>query len=359
MYAYILKPIFFLNDPEFIHDRMTSVGKLLGKTLVTKKIVSGMLNYQNPMLEQTVFGITFKNPIGLAAGFDKNAELTQILPSVGFGFMEAGSITGLPCKGNPKPRLWRLKKSKSLMVYYGLKNDGCEEIASRLTKKNFTFPVGMSVAMTNCSDNMMTSKAVRDYAKAFKTLEPIGAYLTVNISCPNTLGGQPFMEPHKLDYLLDILDDIPTTKPVFVKLSPDLSRQTLDAVLDILRKHRVDGIICTNLTKNRDNKNIKDSYVPVHGGMSGKVVQDLSDRLLAYIAQKEKNRFILVGCGGVFTAEDAYKKIRLGASLVQMITGMIFEGPQAISEINRGLVELLKRDGYNNIHEAIGVDIKH
>jgi dihydroorotate dehydrogenase len=347
-----------MSDPEFVHDRMTGFGKTLARTSLTRKFVSGLYNFQHSMLEQTIFGITFKNPIGLAAGFDKNAELTGILPSVGFGFMEAGSITGQPCRGNNKPRLWRLKKSKSLMVYYGLKNDGCEEIASRLSKKHFDIPVGMSVAMTNCADNMMTSKAVRDYAKAFKTLEPIGAYMTINISCPNTQGGQPFVEPHKLDYLLDMLDDIPTTKPVFVKLSPDLSRQTLDELLEVLKKHRVDGIICTNLTKNRNNPKIKDSYVPEKGGMSGKVVQDLSDRLLAYIARKEKGRFILVGCGGVFTAEDAYRKIRLGASLVQMVTGMIFEGPQVISEINRGLVELLKRDGYKNIQEAIGADIK-
>jgi dihydroorotate dehydrogenase len=189
-------------------------------------------------------------------------------------------------------------------------------------------------------------------------MEKMGEYVTVNISCPNTHGGQPFVEPHKLDYLLDILDEIPTTKPVFVKLSPDMSPRELDTLLDVLKNHRVHGIICTNLTKNRSNKHIKDNFVPEKGGMSGKVVQDMSDRMLAHIFRREGKRFVLVGCGGVFTAEDAYKKIKLGASLVQMITGMIFEGPQVISEINRGLVELLQRDGYTTITQAIGVDNK-
>jgi dihydroorotate dehydrogenase len=358
VYAYVLKPIFFLNDPEFVHDRMTGFGRTLGKTKITQKIVSGLFGFEHPMLEQDVLGIHFRNPIGLSAGFDKNAELTEILPSVGFGFAEIGSITGEPCAGNAKPRLWRLKKSKSLMVYYGLMNDGCEAIAQRLANKTHGIPFGMSIAMTNCIDNLNIKRAVFDYAKAFRVMEKMGEYVTVNISCPNTHGGQPFVEPHKLDYLLDILDEIPTTKPVFVKLSPDMSPRELDTLLDVLKKHRVHGIICTNLTKNRSNKHIKDNFVPEKGGMSGKVVQDMSDRMLAHIFRREGKRFVLVGCGGVFTAEDAYKKIKLGASLVQMITGMIFEGPQVISEINRGLVELLQRDGYTTITQAIGVDNK-
>jgi dihydroorotate dehydrogenase len=358
LYTYVLKPVFFLNDPEFVHDRMMGVGKILGKTKVSRKLVSGLFNYRHPMLEQKILGIDFKNPIGLSAGFDKNAELTDILPSVGFGFAEVGSITGNPCTGNPKPRLWRLKRSKSLVVYYGLKNDGCEAIAHRLKGKHFSIPIGMSVAMTNCIDNLNIKKAIFDYAKALRIMEKTGDYSTVNISCPNTHGGQPFIEPHKLDYLLDILDEIPTTKPVFVKLSPDMSPRELDKILDVLKKHRVHGIICTNLTKKRDNPKILDKHVPSHGGLSGKVVQELSDRMLAYIYRREGKRFVLVGCGGVFNAADAYKKIRLGASLIQMITGMIFEGPQVISEINRGLVDLLKRDGFANIHDAIGVDNK-
>ena len=194
-------------------------------------------------------------------------------------------------------------------------------------------------------------------------MEPIGDYITVNISCPNAQGGQPFIDPHKLDNLFNTLDTIVTKKPVFIKLSPDLSYVELDSILEVADRHRIDGIITTNLTKNRNNLNVVDDNVPDVGGMSGKVVRDLSDNTLAYINKKQKSskkedkKLVLIASGGVFTAADAYKKIRLGASIVQMITGMIYEGPQVVSEINRGLVELLKKDGFGNISQAIGADI--
>ena len=358
LYTYVLKPIFFHNDPEFVHDRMTGVGRLLGKTKLGQILTKSLFGYEHPALEQDVLGLHFKNPIGLSAGFDKNAVLTDILPAVGFGFAELGSITGNACSGNPKPRLWRMPKSKSLLVYYGLKNEGCEIIAGRLKGKHFTIPFGMSVAMTNCEANLNLKHAVLDYAKAFETLEPLASYITINISCPNTRGGQPFLTPYSLDYLLDILDEIPTSKPIFVKLSPDLAETEIDMLVDTAAKHRVHGIICTNLTKRRENPKIIDVDVPQKGGFSGKIVQDMSDATLARVYRRAGERFVLVGCGGVFNAEDAYRKIRLGASLVQMITGMIFEGPQVISEINQGLVELLKRDGFNSIAEARGIDNK-
>ncbi len=357
LYTRLLKPIFFQSDPEMVHDRMAYLGSKLGSNKLTRMITSGLFNFKNESLSQEILGITFKNPIGLSAGFDKNAELTDILPSVGFGFAEVGSITGEKCEGNPKPRLWRLPKSKSLLVYYGLKNDGCVSIAKKLENKKFSIPVGISVAMTNCKETSVIENGINDFAKAFKVMEPLASYITVNISCPNTLGGQPFIEPNNLDNLFNTLDTIQTVKPVFIKLSPDLSNEETDQILNVAHKHRIQGIICTNLSKKRDNPEIVDSHVPAVGGMSGKVVQEMSDDLIAYIYKKEGKRFVIVGSGGVFTAEDAYKKIRLGASLIQLITGMIFEGPQVISEINRGLVELLKKDGFTHISQAIGVDI--
>lgn len=356
LYQYVLKPVFFRNDPEFVHDHMTRAGTLLGRYSFGQKLIQGLFQYKNPILAQDVLGIHFTNPIGLSAGFDKNAELTDILPSVGFGFAEVGSITGSPCAGNPKPRLWRLPLSKSLLVWYGLKNEGCEAIAEKLRSKQFAIPIGMSVAITNNKENLELENAVRDFAKAFRTMESLGSYTTINISCPNTLGGQPFIAPPVLDHLFDVLDEIPTKNPVVIKLSPDITRPELDGLLAVARRHRIDGIICTNLTKRRDNPKILDKNIPSMGGMSGSIVQDVSDNMLAYISRKEKKRFVLIGCGGVFTAADAYKKIRLGASLVQMITGMIFEGPQLISEINQGLARLLKRDGFKSITDAIGVD---
>ncbi|MFA6158417.1 MAG: quinone-dependent dihydroorotate dehydrogenase [Candidatus Paceibacterota bacterium] len=357
LYATILKPIFFRNDPELVHDWMTKAGVLLGRYSLGRAVTSAFFNYRNPsLLGQTIRGMRFENPIGLSAGFDKNAQLGDILPSVGFGFVEMGSITGEPCEGNPKPRLWRMPKSRGLVVYYGLKNDGCEAIVRRLEGKKFSIPIGMSVAMTNCIENMDTTPAIADFAKAFRVMEPYADYVTVNISCPNTVGGQPFVAPDKLEALFRVIDAIPTEKSVFIKISPNMTDAELGALLDVARCHRIHGIVCANLTKPRDNPNIVDADVPRVGGMSGKVVMDLSDEILAKIYKREGKRFVLVGAGGVFTAEDAYKKIRLGASLVQLITGMVFEGPQAIGEINRGLVALLKRDGFSNISQAIGID---
>jgi len=363
LYAYVLKPIFFLEDPETVHDRMTRVGAVLGKYAWGKAVTHGLFGYENKILEQDIFGMHFDNPVGLSAGFDKNAELTGILPSVGFGFVEVGSITGERCEGNPKPRLWRLPKSESLVVWYGLKNDGCEAVAKRLAGKHFDIPVGVSVAMTNCAENLNLDNAIKDFAKAFTVMEPVGDYITVNVSCPNAQGGQPFVDPKKLEGLFNVLDKIPTKKPVFIKLSPDLSHSELDSILEAAHRHRIQGIITTNLTKKRDNPKTAGEPVPDVGGMSGKAVRDLADDALAYISKKQHARsngekeLVLIASGGIFTAADAYKKIRLGASLVQMITGMIYEGPQVIGEINRGLVDLLKKDGFVNISQAIGADI--
>ncbi|OGD85408.1 dihydroorotate dehydrogenase (quinone) [Candidatus Curtissbacteria bacterium RBG_13_35_7] len=357
-YKYLLKPIFFLSDPEKVHDHMVLFGETLGKSVVTQRLTSLLFNYSNKKLEQKILGIKFINPIGLGAGFDKNAQLIDILPGVGFGFMEVGSITGEPCKGNPKPRLWRLKKSKSLVVNYGLKNDGCLEIAKRLKRKKFQIPVGTSIAKTNDRKTVTVEAGINDYVKACKQFTDIGTYFTINISCPNAYGGQPFTESKRLDKLLAKIDKIATKKPLFLKLSPDLSNNEIDDIIKVGQKHKVDGFICCNLSKMRKNEKIKEKNIPKDGGISGKAIEDLTNDLIAYVYKKTKGKFIIIGLGGVFSCEDAYKKIRLGASLVQLITGMIYEGPQVIGEINRGLVKLLEKDGYSNISEAIGVDNK-
>lgn len=364
-YARALKPLFFRQDPELVHDRMIHLGSFLGNHPFTRRIARSLFCYAHPALEQDILGMHFANPLGLAAGFDKNAELTEIIPAIGFGFTEIGSVTGNACAGNPKPRLWRLPQSRGLLVYYGLKNDGCEIIAKKLSAKFAEHPprsrhtiIGTSVAMTNCQDNLKTKNAVSDYAKAFRAFANMGDYTTINISCPNAVGGQPFVTPHRLDYLLDIVDEIKTSKPIFIKLSPDLAPTQLDEILKIASKHRVHGLICSNLSKRRDNPKIMaaEQTVSKLGGISGKPVQELADKMLAYIYRQTDRRFVLVGCGGVFSAADAYRKIRLGASLVQLITGMVFRGPQIVGEINHGLLTLLRRDGFTNISEAVGVD---
>ena len=344
-------------DPETIHDLMVSTGELLGKLPFSARLTSWLFYYQHPSLNQKILRIRFENPIGLAAGFDKDARLTDILPSVGFGFEEVGSITAKPYQGNKKPRLQRLKKSNSLLVNYGLKSKGAKIISEKLKNKKFKYPVGISIAKTNSPETVDDKKGIADYVEGFKYFTTIGDYFTINISCPNTFGGQPFHDPKKLDALLTALDKVRTKKPVFIKFSPDLSKPQVDGIIKVVKKHSVHGFIMGNLTKNRDNKKIFDKNFLSIGGLSGKVVEDLSNNLIKYLYQKTKGEYIIIGCGGVFTAEDAYKKIKLGASLIQLITGMVYQGPQTISQINMGLVTLLKKDGYKNISEAVGVDV--
>lgn len=356
-------------DPEVIHDRMTRVGKVIGARGLGRLFLRMSFGGHKPELKQRLAGLKFVSPIGLAAGFDKNAELTNVLPNIGFGFAELGSVTGEPCPGNPKPRLWRLKKSQALVVYYGLKNDGAEEIAKRLsvqlpkvrqTVRGKDFVFGLSVAKTNCEATCDRAVGVADYAKAYRFLRNYADYITVNISCPNAFGGQPFTDKESLEMLLDELDKFYLPgKPILIKLSPDLSDMQINELLNVADRHKVDGFICTNLTKKRDNPKIAEGdTVPEVGGISGKVVEGMSDDLIAKVYKRYRGSKIIVGVGGVFSAEDAYTKIRLGANLIQLITGMVFEGPSLISEINLGLARLLKRDGYKNISEAVGVDVE-
>lgn len=360
LYKGIVKQILFRIDPEKVHDHFTKVGKFLGKVTFLKAITGFFFQYKNPKLHQELLGIKFENPIGLAAGFDKNAELTRVIRSVGFGHAEVGSITGEPCKGNEKPRLWRLKKSKGLVVWYGLKNDGCEKIAKRLEKEEFNLPVGISIAKTNSEGTVGKEAGIRDYLKAYRTLKDLGDYITINVSCPNAYGGQPFTNPRDLDELLMRINEIRSKKPLFIKLPPDLSHKQLDEVLDTIKYHRIDGIICTNLTKDRQNeeisKKVLDKGIPEVGGISGKPIRELSTEVIKYIYKKTNGKYVIVGCGGVFSAKDAYEKIKAGASLIQLITGMIYEGPQVIGEINQGLLRLLEKDGFKKVSQAVGVD---
>ncbi len=357
LYRNLLKPILFKFDPEAIHDFFVSSGHYLGKCPLSRAIAALLFSYKSRRLKQTVLGIKFKNPIGLVAGFDKNARLTQILPSVGFGFEVIGSITGEPCAGNSeRPRLWRLPRSKGLVVFYGLMNDGCEAISKRLSKLKFRFPIGVSIAKTNDDTTVELEAGIRDYIKAVKTLKNTGDFFVINISCPNAFGGEPFTAPERLDLLLAAIDKEKVFKPVMLKLPVDISTHELDELIQVCDKHHVHGLILSNLTKNRrlvsvDQDEIKGINV---GGISGASTSDLANNLISHAYQAAGDRYVIVGVGGVFNANDAYEKIKLGASLVGMITGMIYEGPQVVGRINKGLVKLLKKDGFKNISEAIG-----
>lgn len=355
-YACVVKPLFFQIDPERVHDNVVRFGAALGRVGAARRLTRFLFHYQHPALVQEVLGITFSNPVGLTAGFDKNAELVDIVPAVGFGFAEIGSITGEPCEGNPKPRLWRLPKSRGLVVWYGLKNDGCEAVASRLRDRHFAIPIGTSIARTNSPTTVELEAGIADYVKAFRVFADIGDYMAVNISCPNTCGGEPFTDPLRLDRLLSALDKIATQKPIFLKMPVDITFDELDELVRVSDRHRVHGFIVSNLTKRYDRSAINQDEVRgiTRGGISGRPVFDPSNELISHLYRTGGSRYVIIGSGGIFSAEDAYEKIRCGASLVQLATGLIFEGPQLIGEINRGLVQLLHRDKFQNISEAIG-----
>jgi dihydroorotate dehydrogenase len=358
LYKQIARRIFFLIDPERIHHIMLSVGVFLGSNPITRGISAFFFNYSNKNLEQTILETKFSNPVGLAAGFDKSAQMIKIMKSTGFGFTEVGSITGEPCAGNPKPRVWRLIKSQGLLINYGLNNQGSKEISKRLHGQKFQIPVMTSIAKTNCKETSTTEGGIADYRKAYEAFKNIGDFSVINISCPNAHGGEPFTDPVKLDKLLAELSQVSTQKPTFIKIAPDLEPKVVDEIIEVSTKYKVSGFICTNLTKDRHNPKIIEKNLPGPGSISGKPIEELSEKMISYIYKKTKGKSVIIGVGGIFTAGDAYRKIKLGASLVQLITGMIYEGPQLISEINQGLTKLLKKDGFKNISEAVGVDNK-
>lgn len=347
-YKKILRPILFKFDPELMHNVFIALGKILGSNLLTKKLTSLMFNYQNPMLSQQLFGIKFKNPIGLAAGFDKYAELVSVMEDVGFGFTEVGSITRKASQGNSGNRMKRLIEKESLWIHFGLNNKGADATFNDLKNKRFKIPYGFSIAKTNCKETVNPEVGLEDYLYSIKKLSPLSQFLTINISCPNAFGGQSFADPLLFEKLMKEINKIKINKPIFIKISPDLTKDNIDRIIKISKKYNISGFVCTNLTK---------QHAIGKGGLSGKAVQSLSNKMIAYIYKNTrnwKNKPIIVGVGGIFTADDAYKKIKLGASLLQMITGMIYEGPQAIGEINQGIVKLLRKDGYKNISEAVG-----
>ena len=251
MYEKILKPIFFRFDPEHVHDFFVGIGQLLGSNPLTRWVVSASCDYEHPSLATRVAGIDFKNPIGLGAGFDKDARLTKIMPAVGFGFMEVGAITHFPYEGNKGLRLARLPDDRSLIVYYGLKNAGAAAIEKRLRRLRFAFPVGVNIAKTNRAD-IKGEASVEDYVATYRQLSYYFSYVTLNISCPNAQDGCTFQDPALLDALLEALSKEPKLRPVFLKLSTHLSMDEVDAIIAVVeRYHLVDGFVLGNFQRSR------------------------------------------------------------------------------------------------------------
>jgi len=362
-YKKLLKPFFFARDPEDVHDRMTRLGEFLGRHAWSRAVTRRLFCYRHPALEQTISSIRFENPIGLSAGFDKDAKLLQILPAVGFGFMEAGSVTLHPYAGNPRPRLARLPQSQALMVYYGLKNEGVRKIIQRIQSyppsptSARAFPLGVSIAKTNSLATCEMRAGVEDYSACCAELlrQQVGNFYTINISCPNTFGGEPFTSPEKLDALLEAIFTLRPQKPIFIKMPINMEWGQFRVLLDVILRYSVRGVVIGNLNKNHADPAVRDPLpAGMKGGISGKPTWILSNELISRTYRYCGDRLIIIGVGGVFSARDAYEKIKRGASLVQLITGMIYEGPQLVGQINRGLVRLLRADGLQNISEAMG-----
>jgi dihydroorotate dehydrogenase len=361
-YRFVAKPILFRQKPDNVHNSLLRSAARLQGFKPVNKLLGASWAYRNPaILGQTLHDVKFDNPIGLSAGFDKNFQLPSLLKSIGFGFMEGGSLTFRACKGNPRPWFHRLPNTKSLVVHAGLANEGVDKITARIQgypQDTFThFPLNISVAKTNSPKASTDKDGVLDYIGSLKKIkaEGAGSMVTLNISCPNTYGGEPFTTPGRLEKLLVEVDKLKLTQPVFIKMPVDLSWPDFEKLLKTIIKHRIAGVTISNLTKDRSHAQLKDVLpASVPGGLSGKPTFELSNGLIAKTYQGYGDRLTIIGVGGVFSAEDAYTKIKLGASLVELITGLIFEGPQLIGQINRGLAKLLELDGFANISQAVG-----
>ena len=361
-----IRPLIFLMEPEQAHYSLKRVGVFLGKFWITRKLTSLLMNYKHESLHTTVDGIEYKNPVGLSAGFDKDGELTKIYPHMGFGLAELGSFTGEICPGNPGKRLFRMVKSKAIVVWYGLNNEGSEKISARLKDEDFgDLRVGINAANSNLTPEFVLEDSIADYLKTMKLFKDVGDYYDVNIRCPNTQEGEPFVDKDNLDALLTAINtEIRpiSDKPIYVKLAADMTLDEINVIVDACVEHGMDGVVCTNLAKPQYNSEHRPEEYPTvdgrlpegKGAMSGLPLQRISTNVIRHVYRRTRGKLTIIGVGGVFSAKDAYEKITSGASLLHMITTMIFDGPQNINEINRGLVKLLKADGFDSIEQAVG-----
>lgn len=362
IYKKIVKPILFKFPADDVHTFFLKRGRFLGGFAFTKWVAKKILSFKNDNLNQEVAGLSFSNPIGLAAGFDYDADLIDILPSVGFGFHTIGTVTNLPYAGNTRPMLGRLPKSKSLLVNKGFKSMGMESVLNKINKREKIIPLGISIGSTNKAYNNMEEMAgdiILSFERAIK--EDYFNYFELNISCPNLVNSESlnnkFDTPTGLNFLLFKLDKLSINKPLFIKMYLEKSADDTLALAEVASKYLfVTGLIFSNLVKDRTNSAFDKEEISNagKGNFSGKPTEKITNNLISVIYKKYKDRFILIGCGGVFTGADAYEKIKRGATLVQMITGMIYEGPSQIGLINKELSELLQKDGYKNINEAVG-----
>lgn len=359
-YTDIVRPLLFRCNPDIVHELAVLSGGVAGRLPSVRRLLTALFAYSDPRLAVTAFGLPFTNPLGLAGGFDKNADLIRTMPAVGFGFTEVGSVTARPYAGNPRPWNIRLPEERSVLVHYGLKNQGAAVIAAKIAATPRSSPLIVNIAKTN-NAAISGSQTVADYVQSFRLMAPLADIVNLNISCPNSGDGTLMCEdPALLAELLAALHAEQPSVPVVLKIKPDITRVHLDQILALAARYDwLRGFIVSNLTHDRSGLSpaSRAKIAGRPGGLSGLPTQKRSNDLLRTIYRAAGHRFTLIGLGGVFGAEDAYEKIKCGATLVQMVTGLIFGGPAAPGQINRGLVQLLQRDGHATIGAAVGTGV--
>jgi dihydroorotate dehydrogenase len=359
VYRALVRPILFRLPPETAHE--------LGlHTLPFLKIFIAP-PFESPALRINRFNLCFKNPVGLAAGFDKDGVALEALSALGFGFIEAGTVTFHPQPGNPKPRMFRLSKDQALINRAGFNNAGAAAFARRVEQHRPGCVLGISIGKSKITP---LEEATADYLASFDLVYQFAGYIAINVSSPNTPQLRELQQSEQLSALLVALQTRnrelqelhrrSTPVPLLVKISPDLERQDLEMIVDVIERLKIDGIIATNTTISRDNLRTDRKRVEAcgAGGLSGKPLTDRATRMIAELYELTHGRIPLIGVGGIFTAEDAWEKICAGASLVQLYTGFIYQGPLIVRQINEGLVTILEREGFASIEEAIGCKSK-
>jgi dihydroorotate dehydrogenase len=301
-------------------------------------------------LRVEAFGRSFPNPVGVAAGFDKNARLPDAIRALGFGHVEVGGVTARPQEGNPRPRLFRLPEDGALINRMGLNNDGADAIGRRLADVDVDVPVGVNIAK---SEDVPLAEAAADYRYTYRQVADAGDFFVVNVSCPNSEGFRELQNREPMEAILGTLKDAGAS-PLLVKLSPDLPDPAVADALELVDELGLDGVVATNTTTDRP-ASLRNPNRAESGGLSGKPIEARATRMVRFVA--ERTEVPVVGVGGVSTAADAYRKIRAGASLVQLYTGLVYRGPSIAREINAGLLDLLERDGFDSVADAVGADL--
>ena len=338
----VVRFFLFLFNAELIHNIIFKIIKIICMMPGVMWILRLIFKNKDPRLERKVFGLTFDNPVGLGAGFDKDAKLFDELASFGFGFVEIGTVTPLPQDGNPKPRLFRLKDDSGLINRMGFNNQGIEAIVSRLRRRKSDIIIGGNIGKNKQTPN---EEASNDYEICFEKLFPYVDYFAVNVSSPNTPGLRDLQEKAPLAELLNSLQKLNNKKdkrkPILLKIAPDLTNEQLDDIINIVADTKIDGVIATNTTIDRSGLKSDKANVKVigSGGLSGKPVSLRSTQVIKYLADKSNRAFPIIGVGGIHSAEDALEKLAAGATLLQLYTGFIYEGPSLVKRINKAILK--------------------